>query len=94
MYDMCLSPLSATHMSNKYSGVEKNNDDLKRHYYSSNRHDAPAKMLQTEAIIDNMRYGTPNLPSCARKKRPYEKHNEEYWTEGIFQSRNIQTQSD
>ena len=77
----------------KIIGVEKNNDDLKRHYYSSNRHDAPANMLLTEAIIDNMRYGTPTLPSCARQKRSYVKHNEEYWTEGIFQSRKMQTNS-
>ncbi len=30
-------------------GVEKNNDDTKRHYYSSNRHDAARDILLTEA---------------------------------------------
>ena len=28
-------------------GVEKNNDDAKHHYYSSNRHDAPKDILLT-----------------------------------------------
>ena len=37
-----------------------------------------------------MRYGTPNFPSWAWKKRSYVKRDEEYWTEGIFQSRKMQ----
>ena len=35
------------------TGVEKNNDDAKRHYYSGNRHDAAHDILLTEARIEN-----------------------------------------
>ena len=36
------------------TGVEKNNDDAKRHYYSGNRHDAARDILLTEARIEKL----------------------------------------
>lgn len=68
-------------------GVEKNNDDNKRHYFSSNRHDAAASMLRTEAILETLKHGTSTTPSCVRDKQPYTKHNVDYWKEGIFEAR-------
>ena len=38
------------------TGVEKNNDDAKRHYYSGNRHDAARDILLTEARIEKLAY--------------------------------------
>ena len=35
-----------------HTGVEKNNDG-KRHYFSSNRHDAVAKIVQADEIRDS-----------------------------------------
>ena len=32
-----------------FIGVEKNNDDLKRHYFSSNKHDAAGEIIRCEA---------------------------------------------
>ena len=35
-----------------HTGVEKNNDG-KRHYFSSNRHDAVAEIVQADEISDS-----------------------------------------
>ena len=58
-------------------GVEKNNDDAKRNYYSSSRHDAAKEILHTEARLDQLR------DSCYRSKRKYEKVDSSYWDDGI-----------
>ena len=57
-------------------GVEKNNDDAKRHYYSGNRHDAARDILLTEARMEKLERDTP---TCIRRKREYTKRNSEYW---------------
>ena len=36
-------------------GVEKNNDDAKRNYFSSNKHDAAREILVTEARQEELR---------------------------------------
>ena len=65
-------------------GVEKNNDDAKRHYYSSNRHDAPRDILLTEARLEVLQR---EEPSVVREKRTYMKCNAEYWEKGIIEQR-------
>ena len=45
-------------------GVEKNNDDAKRHYFSSNLHDPVGEVLKAEARIDE-------TVKHKRKKRKY-----------------------
>jgi hypothetical protein len=61
--------------------VEKNNADAKRNYFSSSRWDAAADILQAEARLEA-------LSDHERKKRPYTKQNQKYWSEGgIEQSR-------
>ncbi len=57
-------------------GVEKNNDDAKRHYYSGKRHDAARDILLTEARTEKLERDTP---TCIRKKTEYTKRNSEYW---------------
>ena len=37
-----------------HSGVEKNNDDGKRHYFSSNRYDAAAEIVPLEKLEVNL----------------------------------------
>ncbi len=39
-------------------GVEKNNDDAKRHYYSGKRHDAARDILLTEARMEKLERDT------------------------------------
>ena len=69
-------------------GVEKNNDDSKRNYFSSNRHDATAEILKTEARLETLASGTDTIPSCRREKRAYHKRDTGYWDEGgIIESR-------
>ena len=68
-------------------GVEKNNDDAKRNYFSSNKHDAAREILVTEARQEELRKETDDRDSCVREKRRYVKSNSEYWTEGIRASR-------
>ena len=70
-----------------YIGVEKNNDDAKQNYYSSNRHDAADNILRTEARLDKLRRGTPECESCVRQKRKYEKSDFGYWEGGILAAR-------
>ncbi len=67
-------------------GMEKSNDDAKRHYYSGNRHNA---LLETfywqrlewrslKEILD---------PTCIRQKKEYTKRNSEYWEKTILETR-------
>ena len=74
-----------------YSGVEKNKDDAKRHYYSGNRHDAARDILLTEARIEQLAWDTP---TCVRRKRKYTKKNADYWEEGILEKRKKPAVSD
>ena len=57
---------------------EKNNDDAKKNYYSSNRHDPCGDILVTEARIEE-------LADTARQKRPYTKRDDQYWEGGGIQ---------
>ena len=62
-------------------GVEKNNDDARRHFMYSNRHDAAKEVLLTEARL--VKLG----PTCGREKRAYHKTNNEYREKGILKKR-------
>ena len=66
-----------------HAGVEKNNDDAKRNYFSSNRHDAAKEILATEARLETLRNGTQDRESCVRQKRKYEESDSVYWNESI-----------
>ena len=45
-----------------HSGVEKNNDDGKRHHFSSNRYDAAAEIVPLEKLEVNLtQNGLPQL---------------------------------
>ena len=61
-------------------GVEKNNDDSRRNYLSSNRHDAPRETLVTEARLEQ-------LSEFERTKRQYTKADDAYWNDGIYVKR-------
>ena len=63
-----------------HAGVEKNNDDAKRNYFSSNRHNAAGDILLSEARLEDLRRGNEERDSCVRLKRSYEKRSVEYWT--------------
>ena len=65
-----------------FIGVEKNNDDLKQHYFSSNKHNAAGEIIRCEARLETLQNGIRGFPSCERKKRPYERQNYEYWNGG------------
>ena len=54
-----------------HSGVEKNNDDGKRHYFSSNRHDAAAEIVRADERLEILR------TNWQREKRPYRKRQTE-----------------
>ena len=60
--------------------VEKNNDDARKHYNSSNRLDGGQEIVVADARLELLQH-------CGRKKRKYEKSNEEYWRKGIFDKR-------
>ena len=57
-----------------HSGVEKNNDDGKQHYFSSNRYDAATEIVPLEKLEVNLTqnglpqfqdlYRLPLLPQC------------------------------
>ena len=57
-------------------GVEKNNDVAKHCYFSSNKHDPCREVMRTESRQESLR-------SHQRQKRPYEKHDSDYWSSGI-----------
>jgi len=54
-----------------HSGVEKNNDDGKQHYFSSNRHDAAAEIMRADERLDILR------ADWQREKRRYWKRQNE-----------------
>ena len=58
-------------ISVSHSGVEKNNDDSKRHYFSSNRHDAAAEIVRADERLEILR------TDWHREKRPYRKRQTE-----------------
>ena len=62
-------------LNSMHIGVEKHNDDAKRAYFSSNKWDAAADIIKTEARIQCLR-------KFAAAKRPYQKHDLAYWDEG------------
>ena len=68
-----------------FAGVEKNNDNSKRHYFSSNKHDAPGEIIRSECRQEALRQGVWDHPTCVRKRRSYTKQDEEYWTGGGIQ---------
>ena len=69
-------------------GVEKNNDNARRNYFSSNHLNAPKEILLAEATLQK-------LVSHEREKRSYSKANLEYWENDIFakRSRNEESQT-
>ena len=62
------------------SGVEKNNNDAKRNYFSSNLHDATGEVLKAEWRLEQ-------TEECKRTKRKYHKKDENYWQDGIREAR-------
>lgn len=62
------------------TGVEKNNDDSKRNYFSSNKWDAPKEILISEERISKLR-------NMARMKRKYTKKDTSYWEGTILELR-------
>ena len=67
-------------MSLSNAGVEKNNDESKRAYYYSNRHDPAADILKTKHRLEVLKQ------TCTREKRSYEK-DEGYWFGGGIQQK-------
>ncbi len=61
--------------------LEKNNDDARRNFNSSNRLDAAKEIIVTDARLESLR------GDCAREKRPYSKTNNDYWEKEIFEKR-------
>lgn len=62
-------------------GVEKNNDDAKRIFYQkSNKWDAARDVMLHE-------HRQIALKHCERRKRSYDKQNNDYWGSGIVESR-------
>uniref|UniRef100_A0A1X7V662 Uncharacterized protein n=1 Tax=Amphimedon queenslandica TaxID=400682 RepID=A0A1X7V662_AMPQE len=53
-------------------GVEKNSDMARKSYFSSNHKNAPKEVILTASRLEK-------LSTFKRQKRPYNKHNEEYW---------------
>ena len=81
-----------THKSDQnLLGVEKNNDDAKRYYYSGNRHDAARDILITEGRIEHLQRETP---SCVHDKRKYVKRQHEYWEHDITRAKRMNTSDD
>ena len=54
-----------------HSGVEKNNDDSKRHYFSSKKHDAETEIVHADMKLEIL------ITDWHRKKRPYRKRQTE-----------------
>ena len=64
-----------------FTGVEKNNDDAKHNFYSSNRQDPCGEILRTEKRLEHLD------TACRREKRKYTKRDHSYWTGGIIETR-------
>ena len=70
-------------------GVEKNNDQARKNYLSSNHKNAPQEVLRTEArlaILKGM--------GLERQKRKYNKVNTEYWKNTIYENRRHATETE
>ena len=61
--------------------MEKNNDDARRNYFSSNKWDGPREILLTEARLEWLK-----REGYERNKRGYNKASC-HWTDGIYQMR-------
>lgn len=57
-----------------HAGVEKNNDDAKRNYFSSNLHNPAGEVLKAEWRLEQ-------TEQYRRRKRKYCKRNLDYWQE-------------
>ena len=55
-----------------FIAVEKNNDDARRNYHSSNRLDGAKEIVLADARLETLR-------DYSREKRPYNKTNSDYW---------------
>ncbi len=74
--DSCIKIIKYYHTK----GTEKNNDDARRNYFSSNHLDATKEILLTEARLDS-------LVDFRREKQEDKKTDDEYWSEEIFTKR-------
>ena len=82
IYSLDMShPIHSCYLLTPTPGVEKNNDDAKHHFYSSNRHDPCGEVLRTEKRLECLDR------SCRREKRRYCKRDEQYWSDGISEAR-------
>ena len=63
-----------------FIAVEKNNDDARRNYRSSNRLDGAKEIVLADARLETLR-------DYAREKRPYNKTNSDYWEKDIYEKR-------
>ena len=63
-----------------FIAVEKNNDDARRNYHSSNRLDGAKEIVPADARLETLR-------DYAREKRPYNKTNSDYWERDIYEKR-------
>ena len=77
---VCLLKFCISNISHNIKGTEKNNDDARRNYFSSNHIDLTKEILVTEARLES-------LVDFRREKRGYKKVGEEYWSEEIFTKR-------
>lgn len=57
--------------------VEKNNDEARKHYNSSNRLDGGHEIVLADARMEQLQH----------EKRKYKKTNDEYWTSGLVEKR-------
>jgi len=57
------------------TGVEKNNDDARRNYFSSNLHDPAGEILKAEIRSEY-------TEQYKRVKRQYNKRDDDYWQNG------------
>ena len=55
------------------AGVEKNNDDSRQNYFSSNKWDAPGDILRTEARLEHL-----SSQGYCREKHEYTNRNTHY----------------
>ena len=66
------------------AGVEKNNDDAQRNYFSSNLHDPAGEVLKAEGRLEV-------TEQHRREKRKYTKGDDAYWKEGgMCEARKLQ----
>ena len=65
--------------------IEKNNDS-KRHYFSSNKHDAPGEIIRTECRQEALQHGVCDYATCVHQKRNYSKVDSDYWNQGGIQA--------